>query len=146
MIRLPGDSDSLEAITRRAATPHALLARARDSIVRSTTASQHRQVRPLAVPYGVLRQRPRRAVPDAKHTLTKWSAPAGHERLRVRGLRLYGLAWQHAPQRALSYWRSQSVVKYLTQIGGVPLRDIATPAGYAETSRSPRTPRPVAAR
>jgi len=33
----------------------------------------------------------------------------------------------------LSYWRSQSVVQYLTQTGGIALRDIATPAGYAET-------------
>jgi outer membrane protein OmpA-like peptidoglycan-associated protein len=33
----------------------------------------------------------------------------------------------------LSYWRAQSVVMYLNETGGIPLRDIATPVGYGES-------------
>ena len=46
----------------------------------------------------------------------------------------------------LSYWRSQSVVQYLTQTGGIALRDIATPAATRRRIRSLRTCPPMVAR
>lgn len=128
--------DSLEAVTARARdTLNAIVLRARDSIGSINTRIENLGKFDLSQSRTVFFASGRaELLPDAKRTLDDMiSACKGMNGCVFEVSGFTDSRGSMSLNERLSYWRSQSVVQYLTQTGGIALRDIATPAGYAET-------------
>jgi outer membrane protein OmpA-like peptidoglycan-associated protein len=128
--------DSLEAVTARARdTLNAIVARARDSVVSINKRIDNIDKFDLSQSRTVYFATGRaELLPDGKRTLNDMISACKSMAGCVFEVSGYTDSRGSMPlNERLSYWRSQSVVQYLTQVGGIPLRDIATPAGYAWT-------------
>jgi outer membrane protein OmpA-like peptidoglycan-associated protein len=129
--------DSIEAVTRRGRdTLNALIDRARGSIATINTRIDNlgkydlSQSRTIFFASGHAE-----LLPDARRTLDQMISACKDKNACV--FEVSGFTDSRGSMmlnEKLSYWRSQSVVQYLTQTGGIALRDIATPAGYNESN------------
>lgn len=129
-------ADSLAAITNRARdTLTALITRGRNSVVSINNRIDLIDTYDLSQSRTVFFASGRaELLPDAKYTLDQMVRAC--KSMKGCVFEVSGFTDSRGSMRlndVLSYWRSQSVVKYLTQVGNVPLRDIATPAGYSES-------------
>lgn len=128
--------DSLLAVTARGRdTINAIIARARDSIGSINNRIENLGKFDLSQSRAVFFASGRAELtPDAKRTLNDMISAC--KSMKGCVFEVSGFTDSRGSMslnERLSYWRSQSVVQYLTQTGGIALRDIATPAGYAET-------------
>jgi len=128
--------DSLEAVTARARdTLNAIVTRARDSISSINNRIANIDKFDLSQSRAVFFASGRAdLLPEAKRQLNDMiTACKGMHGCVFEVSGYTDSRGSMSLNERLSYWRSQSVVQYLTQTGGIALRDIATPAGYAET-------------
>ena len=129
--------DSLEAVTARGRdTLNALISRARESIgtinARINDLSKYDLSQSRTVFFASGRAE---LLPSARRTLDDMISACKSVNACVFEVSGFTDSRGSMPlNERLSYWRSQSVVQYLTQVGGIPLRNIATPAGYAWTN------------
>jgi outer membrane protein OmpA-like peptidoglycan-associated protein len=128
--------DSLEAVTARARdTLNAIVMRARDSISSINNRIENIDKFDLSQSRAVFFASGRaELLPQAKRQLDDMiTACKGTHGCVFEVSGYTDSRGSMSLNERLSYWRSQSVVQYLTQTGGIALRDIATPAGYAES-------------
>jgi outer membrane protein OmpA-like peptidoglycan-associated protein len=128
--------DSLEAVTRRGRdTLNALIDRARGSIgtingrIDNLAKFDLSQSRAIFFASGRAQ-----LTPEAKRTLDNMISAC--KSMNTCVFEVSGFTDSRGSMslnERLSYWRSQSVVQYLTQTGGIDLRNIATPVGLSET-------------